>query len=147
MPNLTNLQLLEAADETAALSLKERLLADPESFRPGYLTSKRWTVVPVESASHFGARDVALLVAALRSAGVAACLAIVTDEVTQGPMAYRMPATEAALAEFNRELFGLNALLVAEDESCAVLCTVDLVYLVAGELSSDEVLRSGEYLR
>ena len=132
MANLMHLQLLEAADEAAALSLKERLLADPESFRPGYLAGKRWTVVPVESASHFGARDVALLAAALRSAGAAACLAIVTDEVTQGPIAYRMAATAAALAEFNRELFGLNALLVPEDESCAVLCTVDLVYLVAG---------------
>jgi hypothetical protein len=132
MTTPTNLQLLDSADETAALSLKEKLLADPESFRPDYLAGKRWTVVPVESASHFGERDVRLLAAALRSSGVVACLAIVTDEVTRGPMAYRMAATEAALAEFNRELFGLNALLVAEDESCAILCTVDLVYLVAG---------------
>jgi hypothetical protein len=43
-----------------------------------------------------------------------------------------MPATEEGLWGFNRELFGLNSLLIPEEESCAILCTVDEVYLVAG---------------
>lgn len=125
-------QPLDPPTERAAFRLKWRMLDGPESFRLDYLTGKGWAVVPVESASHFAARDVILLSAGLRGLGVASCFAIITDEITQGPFAYRMPATEEGLRGFNRELFGLNSLLVPEEESCAILCTVDLVYLVAG---------------
>lgn len=114
------------------MRLKRRMLSDPERFSLDYLTGKGWAVVPLESASHFAARDVSLLSSALRGLGVESCFAIITDEITRGPFAYRMPATEEGLRVFNRELFGLNALLVPEEESCAILCTVDLVYLVAG---------------
>jgi hypothetical protein len=125
-------QPLDPPTERAACRLKWRMLDGPEAFRLDYLTGKGWAVAPVESASHFAARDVNLLSSALRDLGVASCFAILTDEITQGPFAYRMPVTEEGLRGFNRELFGLNSLLVPEEESCAILCTVDEVYLVAG---------------
>lgn len=126
---------LDAPTEKAAFRLKWRMLDGPEAFRLDYLAGKGWAVVPVESASHFAARDVNLLSAALQGLGVDSCFAIITDEITQGPFAYRIPATEEGLRGFDRELFGLNALLVPEEESCAILCTVDEVYLVAGPRS------------
>ena len=128
-------QPLDAPTERAAFRLKWRMLDGPEAFRLDYLTGKGWAVAPMESASHFAARDVNLLSAALQGLGVESCFAVITDEITRGPFAYRMPATEEGLRGFDRELFGLNALLVPEDERCAILCTVDLFYLVAGPRS------------
>ena len=132
VPTMEVLPSLDPPTERAAFRLKWRMLDGPEAFRLDYLTGKGWAVAPVESASHFAARDVDLLSSALKGLGVESCFAIITDEITQGPFAYQMPATKEGLRGFDRELFGLNALLVPEDERCAILCTVDEVYLVAG---------------
>jgi hypothetical protein len=135
METKATIQPLDCDSEDAALQKKKKLLIDPETFRSEYLIDKSWAVVPVESASHFNEKDVSILSYALASIDVKSCLAIITDDITKGPFAYRISTTPSGLMEFDRELSGLNALLVPEDERCAILCTVDLFYLVAGPRS------------
>jgi hypothetical protein len=125
--------ILDYGEVEKALLLRGRLLAGPEMFRSKLLRDKGWSVVPVESASHFNSQDVRRLSSAIRSLGFVDCLAIIADEVTEGPMVYRVPITEDGLASFSQECLGLNALLVPQDEAFAVLCTVDDYYLVAGQ--------------
>lgn len=91
--------------------------------------------MPVESASHFDSQDVLRLVPAMGSLGVTDCLAIVSDEVTQGTLVYRIPVEGEGLIGFSKECFGLNALLVPDDESFAILCTTEDHYVVAGPRS------------
>jgi hypothetical protein len=120
------------AEIQGAMLLKKRLLVDPEMFRPEFLRSKHWAAVPVESASRFDSQDASRLSSAMRSLGAVSCLAVITDELANGPMTYKVAASEEGLMSFNRECFGLNALLVPDDEAFAILCTVDDHYVVTG---------------
>jgi hypothetical protein len=134
MKNVNIFKPLSVAEQEVDLDrLSKNILSGPENINPDYVKRRGWVVVPVESACHFDAQDIKRLCSAIASVGTLTCLALVVDDLLGGPMAYSVPVSEEGLLSFNREFSGLNSLLVPENESFAILCSVADYYLVAGQ--------------
>ncbi len=110
------------------------IIEDSGNFRPEWIASRDWIVVPVESADHFGKRDIEHLAAAFRIAGYDEFLAVATEPLENTPVCYRVPTTEQSLRELNESIRDFQFILLPEDKSCSVLCTKDDYYLVGGPL-------------
>ena len=115
-----------------AQQLIERMLEDPGNFRSQWVAEHDWTVVPVDSPDHFTQRDTRLLSLAFRHLGHSECLAVATEPLDNTPLYFKLPTTEAGLREFNQAAWAYFFALVPEDGSCAVLCTKNDYYLIAG---------------
>jgi len=110
------------------------VIEDSGNFKPEWIASRDWIVVPVESADHFGKQDIQYLAAAFRIAGYDEFVAMATEPLENTPISYRVPATEEGLRELNESIRNFQFILLPEDKSCAVLCTKDDYYLVGGPL-------------
>jgi len=115
-------------------TLIAEVIEDSGNFRPEWIASRDWIVVPVESADHFGKQDIEYLAAAFRRAGYDEFLAVATESLENTPVCYRVPTTEAGLLELNESIRNFQFILLPEDKSCAVLCTKDDYYLMGGPL-------------
>ena len=80
------------------------MIEDSGNFRPEWIASREWIVVPVESADHFGKQDIEYLAAAFRRAGYDEFLAVATEAVENTPFCYRVPTTEEGLRELNASI-------------------------------------------
>jgi len=110
------------------------MIEDSGNFRPEWIASREWIVVPVESADHFGKQEIEYLAAGFRIAGYGEFLAVATEAVENTPFCYRVPTTEEGLRELNASIRNFQFILLPEDKSCAVFCTKDDYYLLGGPL-------------
>jgi hypothetical protein len=91
-------------------------------------------VVPVQSADHFGKKDIEHLAAAFRIARCGEFVAVATEPLENTPVCYKVPTTEEGLRELNEAIRDFSFILLPEDRSWAVVCTKDDYYLVGGPL-------------
>jgi hypothetical protein len=135
MTNIKQFAAIESeADIQRARALIDDVIEDSGNFRPEFVAGRDWTVVPVESADHFGKRDIEDLASAFHNAGHAELLAVATEPLENTPVCYKVPTTEDGLRELNEAIRDFSFILFPEDRSCAVLCTKDDYYLVGGPL-------------
>jgi len=136
MTNTNQFAALESeVDIQRARTLIVDVIEDSGNFRPEWIAGRDWTVVPVESADHFGKTDIEHLAKAFRTAGCHELLAVATEALENTPVCYKVPTTEEGLHELNEAIRDFSFILLPEDKSCAVLCTKDDYYLVGGPLA------------
>ena len=135
MTNANRLTAIEAdADVQRARMLIADMIEDSGNFRPEWIAGRDWTVVPVQSADHFGKKDIEHLAAAFRITGYGEFLAVATEPLENTPVCYKVPTTEDGLRELNEAIRDFYFILLPEDRSWAVVCTKDDYYLVGGPL-------------
>src|SRR5436309_1573330 len=99
-----------------------------EMIEQGYLLrvdwarTHGWKIVPVEDAAHFSPEDVTRLVAALKDAGFAECIAVATERLDGLPGCYRLAVSVSDFTEFNRKCGVFRYLLTTQTRDWAISC-------------------------
>jgi hypothetical protein len=135
MTNANRLTVIESdVDVQRARMLIADMIEDSGNFRPEWIAERDWIVVPVQSADHFGKKDIEHLAAAFRIAGCDEFLAVATEPLVNTPVCYKVPTTEEGLRELNEAIRDFYFILLPVDRSWAVVCTKDDYYLAGGPL-------------
>lgn len=101
----------------------------------GVLTLTRcadWVAVPVESTCHLSEDDQRRLVNVLEQKGEPVMFAVALEPVSPYPSVYTVAASLPGISAFNRETSHLNFVLIDQDVTCAIICTTDDYFVVAG---------------
>ncbi len=141
-------------DERTQLELlKSGLIEEGTNhFNHAWLSTERWVVVPVESASHFNERDASRLESAFRLIRCPAVFALSTENAGPGwpdftnepsVFAFLLDTSKQDLLEFSRACSHFNFALIPSSRSAAISCTVYEYYLVAGPFNFVETAVGG----
>jgi hypothetical protein len=108
------------------------IIDSPGNFKVDWLIHNKWIAVPVESASHFNRSDTEIISHALQTINCAYCFAIATEPLANFNRYFQVSTTSEGLLTFSKQCSHFNFVLIPEDLSFAILCTVYDYYVVAG---------------
>ena len=100
---------------------------------PDFLRSHQWTVVPVESGSHFDDSDIGRIVLAAQSAGNEELNAFLVEDVSGVDSHLQFKADSEGFRHFNLKCGHFNYAICPNDCSFLIVCTTDDYYLLAGK--------------
>lgn len=115
-------------------SLIQDIVDKPDHLDINWLINRGWVAVPVESASHFSESDAEKLSQAIQSISCEKCFAIATEPLMNFHHCFQVPTTSEGLLDFSWTCSHFNFVLVSEDKSFAVLCTISDYFIIAGTL-------------
>lgn len=113
----------------------------------GILTLARradWVAVPVESTCHLSEEDERRLVRALEQTGMPVVYAVALEPVFPHPSVYAVAVSLPGIQAFNRETSHLNFVLLDEAVTCAIICTTDDFFVVAGFAEFVQIILESE---
>ncbi len=111
----------------------ERALDNNFQFRSEFLgANKEWTVVPVESASHFDEHDAERISKAASLAGKSTLYAVRLEELKCESRFVEVAVSKDGLLLFSRQYGLYNYAMIADDFTFAIICTTDDYFLLAG---------------
>ena len=108
------------------------IIDSPGHLKVDWLINNKWIAVPVESASHFNIIDAEVISHALQTINCEYCFAIATEPFANFPRHFQVSTTSEALLNFSKQCSHFNFVLIPEDLSFAILCTVYDYYIVTG---------------
>ena len=85
--------IIDENEKRRLSSLAKAIADEPAHFSRTWLADKKWTVVPVESASHFDERDAERLARAFRGLGWGEIFAIATEPLDDFPTCFAVNAS------------------------------------------------------
>jgi len=122
--------------------LKVGLVEEPAHLNLDWLAKENWSVVPVESSSHFVQSAATHLSRAFSAICCEQVFALATEDLTEVSAAgeeigflrpdFVVQTSEGSLLEFSAVCGPFNFILVPSSRAAGVLCTVYDYYLVAG---------------
>lgn len=98
-----------------------------------FLRSNQWTVVPVESGSHFDDSDISRIVLAVRSTGNKELNAFLIEDASDVDSHLQFKSDIIGFQHFNLKCGHFNYAICPDDCSFLIVCTTSDYYLVAGK--------------
>ncbi|MFM6348108.1 MAG: hypothetical protein ACKPFK_23645 [Dolichospermum sp.] len=142
--------LIEPINESAKLEESFALIVDlvdkPEDIRLDWLKDHNWAAVPVEGACHFNEYDADNLAKALSFINCHSCLAVATEPLKNSTLCYKVKTTKEGLLAFSWECGSFDFVIISEDKTFAIMCTVNDYYVVAGQRDFVTVAVGGSIL-
>jgi hypothetical protein len=112
----------------------EDLVDKPGDLNTDWICKMKWITVPVESASHFDENQAVMLSEALQNIGCKKCFAVAVEPLKNFPHCFNVNTTKGSLLEFSDKCSHFNFILLPEDKSFVILCTVYDYFVISGSL-------------
>lgn len=119
-------------------------LIEGRKLRMETVSKSGWIALPRESASHFDEEYARQLSDAFGRLGERDCCAVVAETLKAFPSCFRFPATPEGFLDFSWTCGHFNFILFPESVRCAVLCTTDDYFVLAGPESFVEAASGGD---
>ena len=101
-------------------------------FNESHLKSAKWTVVPMESASHFSTNDCNNIAVAARASGNRFLYAQLTEPLMNAVECYELDASVWDLTKFSKTCGHFGYVLAPKSMEFAILCSPSYYFLIGG---------------
>ena len=98
-----------------------------------HIRSHQWTVVPVESGSHFDDSDISNIVSAVRSTGNKELNAFLIEDANGIDSHLKFKADDVGFQYFNLKYGHFNYAICPDDCSFVIVCSISDYYLLVGK--------------